>query len=83
MPSSIAKLITTLIVLLIAVTVVTTDAGLFVVLGNYRTLAEGQQAETTMHCAMRHSRSATRCDSTKVSCGSSGPIRRSRICATR
>jgi diguanylate cyclase (GGDEF)-like protein len=45
MQLSIGKLVTTLIVLLIAVTVVTTGAGLFVVQSNYRSLEQRHEAE--------------------------------------
>jgi len=58
MQLSIGKLVTTLIVLLVAVTVVTTGAGLFVVQSNYRTLEQRHEAEA--HDALRNAALAIR-----------------------
>ena len=58
MQLSISKLITTLIVLLIAVTVITTGAGLLVVQSNYRTLEQRQEAEA--HDTLRNAALAIR-----------------------
>lgn len=58
MQLSIGKLVTMLIVLLIAVTVVTTGAGLFVVQSNYRTLEQRHEAEA--HDALRNAALAIR-----------------------
>lgn len=58
MQLSIGKLVTTLIALLIAVTVVTTGAGLFVVQSNYRSLEQRSEAEA--HDALRNAALAVR-----------------------
>lgn len=58
MQLSIGKLIITLILLLIAVTIVTTGAGLFVVESNYRSLEQRQQAEA--HDTLRNAALAIR-----------------------